>query len=92
MTATATRPVYTVAKRKSAGPHAEPPEPPEGRRQQTTLRAYADTAKKLNQLAILRDVSVHDLIDELFTELLDNELIVATENRLADLKKRQQGR
>jgi hypothetical protein len=88
MTSTLPRPSRLLMPRKVS----IPAEQPEEKKQQTTVRAYTHTAKKLNQLAILKDMAVHDLIDELFTELLDNELIVATETRLADLKKKQQGR
>lgn len=50
---------------------------PGGAKEQTTIRIYRDTAKKIGKLAALVEKAVPDVIDELVLELLDHQLLTA---------------
>lgn len=77
--------VAVMAKKRDGA--AEPaPKKIDKTRKKTTFRVYAETAQKLSELATLRKVAIHDLIDEMFGDLIDAALIEATERRLSQLR------
>ena len=59
-----------------------------GKRPQTTIRVYTDTARKVNELATMLDTSIPDTLEKLFEDRLDNELVEAIEARAKQLKKK----
>lgn len=59
-----------------------------GKRPQTTIRVYVDTAQKVNELATMLRLPIADTLERLLGDRLDNELMEAIEARARQLKKK----
>ncbi len=59
-----------------------------GKRPQTTIRVYVDTAQKVNELATMLRLPIADTLERLLADRLDNELMEAIEARARQLKKK----
>ena len=62
--------------------------PGEEKTKLTTFRVSKATGQKISELATLRQVSIHKLVDDMFSDLLDAALIEAMQPRLEELRRR----
>lgn len=63
-----------------------------GDAEQTSLRVYRRTQRKLKTLAAMRNVTMHDLLDRLVNDILDHELLAEMERQAAQMRPNNHGK
>lgn len=76
--------VVAMAKAKNEQPQEAEYVEVDPDRDQTTIRIYVGTSRKIKKLAALREMSIPEMVENLLRDLLDHELLEASEQQAAE--------